>query len=138
MARDWCICNIGTGHANDEPDNILVKVLRSVKAGYINNGPGHHGALLDPLGNVFGHGLEDRVEKSLATLPGDAGRVFIVGHSRGAILSYLIANRLNRRPGGSPEVHIFNIDPVARYAKWTSDKKVVQENVQYVPCGSFP
>jgi hypothetical protein len=129
MASDWCICNIGTGHAADEPDNILVKVFRSVKAGHINNGPGFKGG--DLLGNLFGHGLDDRLEQSMASLPSDAGRVFLVGHSRGAILSYLVANELQRQKPAL-EVHIFNVDPVSRYAKNTSDKDMVRRNVRSV------
>jgi hypothetical protein len=129
-SRPWCICNIGTGHAADEPDNILVRVFHSVKSAYINDGPGHHGAI-DLAGNVFGHGLDDRLEKSMAGIPAGVKDVFIVGHSRGAILSYLIANELFRKDS-SVNVNIFNIDPVSRYAKWTKDKEVVRKNVRSV------
>ncbi|MGH7554459.1 MAG: hypothetical protein ACREMQ_15750 [Longimicrobiales bacterium] len=109
--------------------NILVKIFESVRAGKINDGPGHRTG--DLLGNVFGHGLADRLEDSTKSVPADAQRVFIVGHSRGAILSYLIANDLKRqRP--AIEVHIFNIDPVARYASGTNDKELVQGNVRSI------
>jgi hypothetical protein len=129
MAGDWCICNIGTGHSKAEPDNILVKVFESVQSGKINDGPGHRTG--DVIGNVFGHGLNDRLDDSMKSVPANARRVFIVGHSRGAILSYLIANALKRqRP--EVEVRIFNIDPVARYASGTNDKEAVQGNVRSI------
>lgn len=129
MASDWCICNIGTGHSRKEPDNILVRVFGSVKAASINDGVGSKSG--DLLGNVFGHGLETGVENSTKSLPADARRVFLVGHSRGAILSYLVANELQRQKPGLA-VHIFNIDPVSRYAKNTNDKDVVRKNVRSV------
>jgi hypothetical protein len=129
MSADWCVFNIGTGHASSEPDNILVRLSGSVAAGFINNGPGHKKG--DLMGNVFGHGLGDRLESTMAGLPADARRVFLVGHSRGAILSYLIANEMKRKKSGI-DVHIFNIDPVARYASGTDDKGVVQGNVRSV------
>jgi hypothetical protein len=129
MSADWCVFNIGTGHASSEPDNILVRLHGSVAAGFINNGPGHKKG--DLMGNVFGHGLGDRLESTMAGLPADARRVFLVGHSRGAILSYLIANEMKRQRSGI-DVHIFNIDPVARYASGTDDKGVVQGNVRSV------
>lgn len=129
MATDWCICNIGTGHSRTEPDNILVRVFHAVEAGKINDGPGHRTG--DLLGNVFGHGLGDRLDESVKSVPADAARVFIVGHSRGAILSYLIANALEKKRSGL-EVHIFNIDPVARYASATDDKGKVGSNVRSI------
>jgi hypothetical protein len=131
MAKDWCVCNIGTGHSSSEPDNLLVRVFHALPpgTGKINDGPGHQSG--DLMGNVFGHGLKDRLRKTMEAVPDDAQRVFLVGHSRGAILSYLIANAL-KRDHPAKEVHIFNVDPVARYASGTDDKALVQENVRSV------
>ena len=129
MAMDWCVCNIGTGHSGSEPDNILVRVFGAVKAGKINDGVGHKKG--DLIGNVFGHGLGDRVDETMASIPADARRVFLVGHSRGAILSSLVANALAKaRP--TVEVHMFSVDPVARYASGTDDKSMVQANVRSI------
>lgn len=79
MANDWCICNIGTGHASDERDNLLVKVFEAVRAAKINDGPGHKSG--DLIGNLFGHGLESRLRDSMASIPAGTQRVFLVGHN---------------------------------------------------------
>ena len=140
MADTFCICNMGTWGDRSKASHVLVQLYAAVEGAekstkWINDGPGSGKGKpwYDPmglLGGLMGAGIENNLEATLPVVKAsNAKRVFILGHSRGAITSYLIANRLHH-DNTKQEVHIFNVDPVAMTMK--EGKDVITPNVKSV------
>ena len=140
MADTFCVCNMGTWGDRAKENHVLVKLygkLEGIEGGqkWINDGPGSGKAKpwYDPtglLGGVMGAGIEKNLDATIPVIKeSGAKRVFILGHSRGAITSYLIANRLHEANTGQ-EVHIFNVDPVAMTTK--SGRDIIAPNVKSI------
>lgn len=137
----FCAFNIGTAHAREESDNILVKLYHQAggvnglgtQVSHLNHGPGHAASDerggSDLLGGIFGHGLQRRLRLTIKRIElARPKRVLLVGHSRGAVLSYLVANEMKRRRFPAT-VEIFNIDPVAMTLSGGDDRNSLARNV---------
>ena len=130
-APTFCVFNIGTGHSRWETHNIMVKLWKATKSQgnqccHVNHGPGYRGT--DLVGGALGHGMQMRKRATVNMIKFiKPTKVIIVGHSRGAILSYLIAHELD----ANITVHIFNIDPVAQTQSGSkNERSTLAKNVR--------
>lgn len=110
---------IGTGHSDQESNSTIGNLGRMVseRSAIVLNGVGYKGLGRDLIGNMFGHGMEDRVRRFLDAATKAAPTVVnLAGHSRGAIICHMIANEIasSKMPALKriEKINIFAIDPV--------------------------
>jgi len=113
MPGVYSVFNIGTGHAQNEPNNTIASLGRDCLDWYdvtINDGPGS--SWFDGLGKAFGMGMDSTcsatVKDILARKP---SRVNMAGHSRGGVLCHMIANDLAEK-GFNQRINMVVLDPV--------------------------
>jgi hypothetical protein len=161
-----CVFVCGTGHDHHEYDTLLFpKLYRSLleretkrldrygkkpnsrinQKAYLIDGPGSEHEKEKPSlvvkKNIYkvmtGMGLEDKAKKCVSNLmTDDPKNVVLVGHSRGAVICFEIAKRLNTewlKRGYDKKrykIHIFAIDPVNMSQEGVKDGETLDGYVQ--------
>lgn len=110
MAGVFSVFNIGTGHTKDEPNNTMAELYRSCSdmGCWVNNGP------LGVMGAIGGQGMDAMCRETVrAVLLSQPTVLNIAGHSRGGVLSHMIANDVAASEESTvSQVNIIVLDPV--------------------------
>jgi hypothetical protein len=88
----FTVFNIGTGHKRGEVNNTVADLYRRCSGShkFINDGP------TGPLGNAQGRGMDPKCRDAIAAILAARPQYLnLIGHSRGAVISHMIANDLS-------------------------------------------
>jgi hypothetical protein len=120
MAGVFTVFNIGTGHAQGEPNNTIAKLYHECLGNdkCINDGPGTGGNWASNLlGNAQGKSMDPRCREAIdKILKARPTIVNLAGHSRGAVMCHMIANDLAESTDSAAqaitEINLVLLDPV--------------------------
>lgn len=88
----FTVFNIGTGHTRGETNNTVADLYRRCSGGgkWVNDGP------TGMLGNAQGKSMDPKCRDAIAAILAARPQTLnLVGHSRGAVISHMIANDLS-------------------------------------------